>query len=79
MTLDSMAKKPGRREETATWKRLCWIEHRRKLLATDQGMAGDPNFDKYMANKEHYGMHQVEGAWFSARQLAKPVCNRRCC
>lgn len=34
--------------------------------ATDQGMAGDPNFAKYMANREHYGMHKVEGAWFSA-------------
>lgn len=34
--------------------------------ATDQGMAGDPNFAKYMANREHYGMHKVQGAWFSA-------------
>ena len=34
--------------------------------ATDQGMAGDPNFARYMANREHFGMHKVEGAWFSA-------------
>jgi hypothetical protein len=34
--------------------------------ATDQGMRGDPNFAKYMANREHFGMHKVEGAWFSA-------------
>ena len=33
--------------------------------ATDQGMAGDPNFAKYMANRSYYNMHQVEGAWFS--------------
>jgi hypothetical protein len=29
-------------------------------------MAGDPNFAKYMANRDYYGMHKVEGAWFSA-------------
>ena len=34
--------------------------------STDQGMAGDQNYAKYMANREHYGMHKVEGAWFSA-------------
>jgi hypothetical protein len=34
--------------------------------ATDQGMAGDPNFAKYMSNRSYYGMHKVEGAWFSA-------------
>lgn len=34
--------------------------------ATDQGMRGDPNYDKYMANREYWGMHKVEGAWFSA-------------
>jgi hypothetical protein len=33
--------------------------------ATDQGMRGDPNFAKYMANRPYYNMHQVEGAWFS--------------
>jgi hypothetical protein len=33
--------------------------------ATDQGMAGDPNFAKYMANRSYYNMHKVEGAWFS--------------
>ncbi|HVX56644.1 MAG TPA: hypothetical protein VHA37_02835, partial [Candidatus Saccharimonadales bacterium] len=33
--------------------------------ATDQGMAGDPNFAKYMANRSYYDMHKVEGAWFS--------------
>jgi hypothetical protein len=33
--------------------------------ATDQGMAGDPNFAKYMANRDYYNMHKVEGAWFS--------------
>jgi hypothetical protein len=34
--------------------------------ATDQGMAGDPNFATYMANPDYYNMHKVEGAWFSA-------------
>jgi hypothetical protein len=34
--------------------------------ATDQGMRGDPNFAKYMANQKYWGMHKVEGAWFSA-------------
>lgn len=34
--------------------------------ATDQGMAGDPNFAKYMADQQHYNMHKVQGAWFSA-------------
>jgi hypothetical protein len=34
--------------------------------ATDQGMRGDPNFAKYMANREYWNMHQVEGAWFSS-------------
>jgi hypothetical protein len=34
--------------------------------ATDQGMRGDPNFDKYMANRKYWNMHQVQGAWFSA-------------
>ena len=33
--------------------------------ATDQGMRGDPNFAKYMANRPYWNMHQVEGAWFS--------------
>lgn len=33
--------------------------------ATDQGMAGDPNFAKYMANRSYYNMHKVNGAWFS--------------
>jgi len=33
--------------------------------ATDQGMAGDPNFNKYMSNRAYWNMHQVEGAWFS--------------
>ena len=34
--------------------------------ATDQGMAGDPNYDKYMSNPKYWGMHKVENAWFSA-------------
>jgi hypothetical protein len=34
--------------------------------ATDQGMAGDPNFAKYMSNPSYWHMHQVQGAWFSA-------------
>ena len=34
--------------------------------ATDQGMRGDPNYDKYMSNQKYWGMHKVEGAWFSA-------------
>jgi uncharacterized membrane protein YgcG len=34
--------------------------------ATDQGMRGDPNFAKYMANPGYWGMHKVEGAWFSS-------------
>jgi hypothetical protein len=34
--------------------------------ATDQGMRGDPNYAKYMANPKYWGMHKVEGAWFSA-------------
>jgi hypothetical protein len=34
--------------------------------ATDQGMKGDPNYDKYMSNRAYWGMHKVEGAWFSA-------------
>jgi hypothetical protein len=34
--------------------------------STDQGMRGDPNFDKYMANQKYWGMHKVQGAWFSA-------------
>jgi hypothetical protein len=34
--------------------------------ATDQGMKGDPNYDKYMSNPKYWGMHKVEGAWFSA-------------
>jgi hypothetical protein len=33
--------------------------------STDQGMARDPNFAKYMANPKKYNMHKVEGAWFS--------------
>jgi hypothetical protein len=33
--------------------------------ATDQGMAGDPNFDKYMAHRSYYRMHRVQGGWFS--------------
>jgi hypothetical protein len=34
--------------------------------ATDQGMRGDPNYAKYMSNPKYWGMHKVEGAWFSA-------------
>jgi hypothetical protein len=34
--------------------------------ATDQGMRGDPNYAKYMSNQKYWGMHKVEGAWFSA-------------
>ena len=34
--------------------------------ATDQGMAGDPNFSKYMSNRPYWNMHKVEGAWFSS-------------
>ena len=34
--------------------------------ATDQGMKGDPNYAKYMSDPAYWGMHQVEGAWFSA-------------
>jgi hypothetical protein len=34
--------------------------------ATDQGMRGDPNFAKYAANPNYWGMHKVEGAWFSS-------------
>jgi hypothetical protein len=34
--------------------------------ATDQGMEGDPNFAKYMANPAYWNMHKVQGAWFSA-------------
>jgi hypothetical protein len=34
--------------------------------STDQGMAGDPNFAKYMADPKYWGMHKVENAWFSA-------------
>jgi hypothetical protein len=34
--------------------------------ATDQGMAGDPNFAKYMSNRDYWHMHKVQGAWFSA-------------
>jgi hypothetical protein len=34
--------------------------------ATDQGMRGDQNFDKYMANQKYWNMHKVEGAWFSS-------------
>jgi hypothetical protein len=29
-------------------------------------MKGDPNYDKYMSNRAYWGMHKVEGAWFSA-------------
>ena len=34
--------------------------------STDQGMAGDPNYAKYMSNPAYWGMHKVQGAWFSA-------------
>ena len=34
--------------------------------ATDQGMAGDPNFAKYMSNPNYWHMHKVQGAWFSS-------------
>ncbi len=34
--------------------------------ATDQGMKGDPNYDLYQSNPKYWGMHKVEGAWFSA-------------
>jgi hypothetical protein len=34
--------------------------------STDQGQKNDPNFDKYMSNRAYWGMHKVQGAWFSA-------------
>jgi hypothetical protein len=49
--------------------------------ATDQGMKGDPNFAKYMSNPAYWGMHKVQGAWFSAhgeqgRKWAAAQCDR---